>query len=119
VTIGLSVCGVGLAWFEFGRKGSSQIGVVEKYPPLRALFAERWYIDYFYQRFVHYIVDGFFSKLSTQHDRQVIDGGIDGFSRLIIGSGRLLAFLQSGVLRYNLVLMFAVLAVVALYFFFS
>jgi NADH-quinone oxidoreductase subunit L len=119
VTIGVSVCGVGLAWFEFGRKGSSQIGFVEKIPPLRALFSERWYIDHFYQRFVHYIVDGFFSKLSTQHDRQVIDGGIDGFSRLIIGSGRLLAFLQSGVLRYNLVLMFAVLAVVALYFFFS
>jgi NADH-quinone oxidoreductase subunit L len=119
VTIGLSVCGVGLAWFEFGRKGSSQIGFVEKIQPLRALFAERWYIDHFYQRFVHYIVDGFFSKLSTRHDRQVIDGGIDGLSRSIIGSGRLLAFLQSGVLRYNLVLMFAVLAVVALYFFFS
>jgi NADH-quinone oxidoreductase subunit L len=67
---------------------------------------------------VIHVIDGFFSKLSTRNDQRVIDGGIDGFCRLTVGSGRVLSFLQSGVLRYNLFLIFAALAVVALYFFF-
>jgi NADH-quinone oxidoreductase subunit L len=118
VTVGLALVGVVLAWFEFGRKGSGQVGFVERIPPLKALFAERWYLDHFYRRFVIHVIDGFFSKLSTRNDQRVIDGGIDGFCRLTVGSGRVLSFLQSGVLRYNLFLIFAALAVVALYFFF-
>jgi len=118
VTVGLALFGVVLAWVEFGRKGSAQVGFVERIPPLKALFAERWYLDHFYRRFVIHVIDGFFSKLSARNDQQVIDGGIDGFCRLTVGGGRVLSFLQSGVLRYNLFLIFAVLAVVALYFFF-
>jgi NADH-quinone oxidoreductase subunit L len=48
----------------------------------------------------------------------VIDGGIDGIGRATVGGGRMLSFLQSGMLQYNLMVMFAVLALVALYFFF-
>jgi NADH-quinone oxidoreductase subunit L len=48
----------------------------------------------------------------------VIDGGIDGICRATVGSGWALSFLQSGMLQYNLMVMFAVLALVALYFFF-
>lgn len=115
-TLGLGLCGVGLAWFEFGRNGSLQVGFVERISRLRALFAERWYLDHVYRLFVHGVIDGFFSRLSTRNDQQIIDGGIDGLSRFTLGSGRVLSFLQSGLLRYNLFLVFAVLAVVALYF---
>ena len=48
----------------------------------------------------------------------MIDGGIDGICRATVGGGRVLSFLQSGMLQYNLMVMFAVLALVALYFFF-
>jgi NADH-quinone oxidoreductase subunit L len=48
----------------------------------------------------------------------VIDGGIDGICRATVGGGWVLSFLQSGMLQYNLMVMFAVLALVALYFFF-
>jgi NADH-quinone oxidoreductase subunit L len=115
VTVAISFCGVGLAWVEFGRKGSAQVGLVERIPRLKMLFSERWYLDHFYGRFVRYVIDGFFSKLSKRNDQQIIDGGIDGFGRFTVGSGRVLSFLQSGVLRYNLFFVFTVLALVALY----
>jgi NADH-quinone oxidoreductase subunit L len=116
LTLGVAFFGVGLAWVEFGRKGSAQMGFVERIPPLKKLFSERWYLDHFYRRFVRHVIDGFFSRLSARNDRQIIDGGIDGLSRFTVGGGRILSLLQSGVLRYNLFLVFAVLAIIALYF---
>lgn len=118
VAVGLALSGVGLAWLEFGRKGASQVGFVERMEPVKTLFAERWYIDHFYRWFLDYVIYGIFSNLFTRNDRQVIDGGIDGISRAIVGGGRVLSFVQSGMLQYNLMVMFAVLALVALYFFF-
>ena len=118
-TLVLGVSGVALAWFEFGRKGSAQVGFVDRISPLRNLFMKRWYLDHLYRRFVDHVVDGIFSRLSALNERYVIDGEIDALCRLIMGSGRLLSYLQSGVLRYNLMVMFAVLGLVALYYFFS
>ena len=118
VAVGLALSGVGLAWLEFGRKGASQVGFVERLEPVKTLFAERWYIDHFYRLFLDYVIYGIFSNLFTRNDRQVIDGGIDGLCRATVGGGRMLSFLQSGMLQYNLMVMFAVLALVALYFFF-
>jgi NADH-quinone oxidoreductase subunit L len=119
LAIGLALSGVALAWMEFGRKGAAQVGFVERIPPLRNLFANRWYLDLFYRRFLDYVIYGTFSNLFTRNDRRVIDGGIDGLCRATVESGRLLSFLQSGMLQYNLMAMFAALALVALYFFFS
>lgn len=118
VAVGLALSGVGLAWLEFGRKGASQVGFVERLEPVKTLFAERWYIDHFYRLFLDYVIYGIFSNLFTRNDRRVIDGGIDGICRATVGGGRMLSFLQSGMLQYNLMVMFAVLALVALYFFF-
>ncbi len=118
VAVGLALSGVGLAWLEFGRKGASHVGFVERLEPVKTLFAERWYIDHFYRLFLDYVIYGIFSNLFTRNDRRVIDGGIDGICRATVGGGRMLSFLQSGMLQYNLMVMFAVLALVALYFFF-
>jgi len=116
--VGLALAGVGLAWMEFGRKGAARIGFVERVPPLKRLFAERWYIDHFYRRFLDYVIYGTFSSLFTRNDRQVIDGAIDGIGRGTVEIGRMLSFLQSGMLQRNLLVMFAALAFVAIYFFF-
>lgn len=116
--VGLALTGVALAWVEFGRKGSSQVGFVERLPALRALFANRWYLDHMYRHFLDYVIYGTFSNLFTRNDRRVIDGGIDGMCRAMIGSSRLLSFAQSGMLQYNLMVMFVALAVVALGFYF-
>ena len=113
---GLAVLGVGIAWFDFGRRTALQVGFVEKLPVLRELFAQRWYLDHLYRRFVDIIIDGFFSKVCTKNEDKVINNGIDVFCDFTLDSGHLLSFLQSGKLRYNLIVMIAALALVALYF---
>jgi NADH-quinone oxidoreductase subunit L len=109
-------CGVGLAWFEYGRKGADQTGFLSKMPALEALFSNRWYMDNAYRYFLDYVIYGTFSRLFTLNDRRIVDGGIDGFCRGTVGVGRMLSFLQSGKLQYNLFTLVLVVAVLGLYF---
>jgi NADH-quinone oxidoreductase subunit L len=116
LSVGLAALGVGIAWFEFARRAAPQVGFVERVPLLRELFAQRWYLDHVYRRFVDTVIDGFLSKACTKNEDKVINDSIDGFCDFTLDSGHLLSFLQSGKLRYNLIVMFAALALVALYF---
>jgi NADH-quinone oxidoreductase subunit L len=116
ISAGLAVLGVGMAWFEFGRRTAPQIGFVERIPPLRELFAQRWYLDHVYRGFVHVVIDAFISKSCAKNEEKVINDGIDGFCHYTLDSGHLLSFLQSGKVRYNLIVTFGALALVALYF---
>ena len=118
-SLGLVVFALALAWFEFGRPDSKQIGFVERIPALRNFFAERWYLDHLYRIFLEVVIYRTFANLFTRNERQVMDGGIDGFCKFTKGSGRVVSYLQSGSLRYNLLVSFTVLGLVALYFFFS
>jgi NADH-quinone oxidoreductase subunit L len=112
----LAVLGVGVAWLDFGRRAAPQVGFVEKLPVVRELFAQRWYLDHAYRRFVDIVIDGFLSRVCTQNEDRVINNSIDGFCDYTLDSGHLLSFLQFGKLRYNLIVMFAALALVGLYF---
>jgi NADH-quinone oxidoreductase subunit L len=115
-SIGLAVIGAGLAWFEFGRRTAAQIGFVERIQPLRDLFAQNWYLDHLYRKLVDIVIDGIFSRGCSNNEDKVINESIDGFSRFTLGSGQFFSLLQSGKLRYNLIVMFGALALVALYF---
>jgi hypothetical protein len=68
---------------------------------------------------VDIVIDGIFSRGCAKNEDRVINEGIDGFSRFTLDSGRFFSLLQSGKLRYNLIVMFAALALVALYFLFT
>jgi NADH-quinone oxidoreductase subunit L len=116
LSVGLAVAGVSLAWSEFGRRTATQIGFVERIAPLKDLFAQNWYLDHLYRKLVDIVIDGIFSRGCSKNEDKVINKGIDGFSRLTLGSGRLFSLLQSGKFRYNLIVMFGALALVALYF---
>jgi NADH-quinone oxidoreductase subunit L len=116
LSVGLAFLGVGMAWFEFGRRAATQTGFVERIPPLRDLFAQRWYLDHLYRKLVDIVIDGIFSRGCSKNEDKVINEGIEGFSKFTLGSGRFFSLLQSGKLRYNLIVMFGALALVALYF---
>lgn len=116
LSAGLAALGVGLSWFEFARRAAPQVGFVERIPPLRDLFAQRWYLDRLYRGFVDSVIDGFFSKECTKNEDRVINDSIDELCHFTLDSGHLLSFLQSGKLRYNLIVMFGALALVAIYF---
>ena len=119
LSIGLAALGIGMAWFEFGRRAAAQVGFAERIPALRKLIAQRWYLDHLYRGFVDIVIDRFFSRACSKNEDRGINKGIDGFCRFTLACGRLSSFLQSGKLRYNLMAMFAALALVALYFFFA
>jgi NADH-quinone oxidoreductase subunit L len=116
VATGLAILGIGSAWFEFGRRDASRIGFAERIPAVRELFAERWYLDHAYRWFVDVVIDRVLSRACAKNEEKVINDGIDVFCHFTLDSGYLLSFLQSGKLRYNLVVMFAAMAVVVLYF---
>jgi NADH-quinone oxidoreductase subunit L len=113
--VGLSFLGAGLAWFEFGRSGATRLGFVDRMPAVARLFRERWYLDHAYRFIVDRVVDGFFSFLFYGNERKVIDASIDRFCSLTVRGSRRLSFLQSGVLRHNLMAMFGVMLLVGLY----
>jgi NADH-quinone oxidoreductase subunit L len=108
--------GLGLAWFEFGRRGSSQVGLFEKIAPLKALFTNRWYLDHFYRLLLKHVVYRAFANLATRNDHRVIDGGIDALCSVTVVTGRVLSRVQSGLVRHNVLLVFVALALLALCF---
>jgi len=118
VAIGSALCGVVLAWLEFGRQGAAQVGFVEKMAPLNRLFAERWYIDRFYRRFMDIFIYRVVSNSLAQNDKKVIDGGIDGLGHGTVATGRLVSSLHLGMVQYRLLIIFVVLVLLGLYFFF-
>jgi NADH-quinone oxidoreductase subunit L len=115
-SMALVFTGVAVAWFEFGRKRSPRVGFVERVPFLKALFSNRWYLDHFYRKIVKSVLDGTFSRLSAENERLAINGSLDLFARFTVAAGRVLSFLQSGILRYNLMVLFAVVTVLILFF---
>ena len=114
----MAVFGMGLAWLEFGRPGARRVGFVERIPALYNLFSERWYMDHFYRLFVDRVIDKGISYLCFQNDNRVIDGGIDGISNGTVNSGRVVAFLHTGMIQHRLIVTFAVIVFLSLYFFF-
>jgi NADH-quinone oxidoreductase subunit L len=118
VALGSAALGVVLAWLEFGRRGSEQVGFVEKIAPLYSLFSERWYIDRFYRRFLDVVIYGVISNLCTKNDNRVIDGGINGLGRGTVETGRFVSFLHLGMIQYRLLAIFVVIVLLVLYFFF-
>ncbi len=110
--------GVLLAWLEFGRRHAAQVGFVEKIAPLNDLFSNRWYLDRFYRWFLDTVVYGGISNLCARNDKTVIDGGIDGLGRATMAGGRVLSRVHLSMIQYRLMIMFVVLALLAVYFFF-
>ena len=116
--MGLALGGIALAWLEFGRRGALQVGFVERIPALKRLFAQRWYIDWFYRRFLDIVIYKGLSNLFTLNDNRVIDGGIDGLGKGTIETGRFVSLLHSGMVQYRLLAIFIVLVLLTAYFFF-
>ncbi len=117
-SLGLAAAAVALAWYEFGRRGAARVGFVERIAWLNDFFAERWYLDRFYRFVLDRLVYRGIAALCARNDQKVIDGGIDGLGRGTVGAGRRLAFLHTGMIQYRLLIIFAVMVLLAVYFVF-
>jgi NADH-quinone oxidoreductase subunit L len=112
----LAVIAMGIAWLEFGRRQSAQVGFVERVPALAALFGQRWYIDHAYRFLLDKLIYQGISRLFTWNDRRVIDGAVDGLGGSTIALGKVVARLHTGMIQHRLMVMFAVVIILVLYF---
>ncbi len=112
-----ALAGLGLAWFEFGRRRASRMGFVERSAFWRTLFAERWYIDRFYRALVDRVIDRGLARLCAGSDRHIIDEAVDGLGRGTVASGKAVSGLHRIMIQHRLGTMFAVIIFLALYFF--
>jgi NADH-quinone oxidoreductase subunit L len=109
VTLSLIGIGILLAWWEFGRKGASHIGFIERWPSVHSFFADRWYLDRIYRIFLDLVIYGMVSRIFTFNDRNIIDGALDGLAQTIRNFGQLSAKVQEGMIQYRLMTLFAVM----------
>jgi NADH-quinone oxidoreductase subunit L len=113
--VSCAVGGITVAWFDWGAKNAKCEGFIQKFPLLQEFFIQKWYMDHFWRWFLNTIIYGTFSRLFTYNDRRVVDGGVDAVAFSTVGSGRLLSFIQTAFLQYNLFFMIIVLAGVGIY----
>ena len=115
LAVGCALGGIGLAWLDWGSPQAKWQGFIKKFPALENFFIQKWYMDHFWRWFLNRFIYGTFSRLFTYNDRRVVDGGVDTVAFSTIGSGRLLSFIQTAFLQYNLLFMVLVLAGVGIY----
>ena len=115
ISLSLDAAALALAWYEFGRRGASQIGIVERMPTLAAFFDQRWYLDHFYRFALDNFIYRGIAALCHFNDREVIDGGLDGLSRGTIASGGLLSRLHVSMIQNRLIIIFGVMALIGIY----
>ncbi len=96
--VGVTLFGVVLAWFEYGRTGASQLGFVNKLPALHRLFVHKWYLDDLYARSFGLLVNAV-SRVAHLFDTRGIDGFTDGIGRQTIAYGHVTAAAQAGRLQ--------------------
>ncbi|NNG00745.1 MAG: NADH-quinone oxidoreductase subunit L [Desulfobacteraceae bacterium] len=119
LAVGLCVSGALWAWVEYGRRGSAQIGIAERLPVIRALFAERWYMDKIYRWLLDHVIYGGVSRACATNDKKVIDGSLDSFARGAVDSGKILSKLHMTNIQAKLMSAFVIILLLALYSFFE
>ncbi|MCG6909801.1 MAG: NADH-quinone oxidoreductase subunit L [Deltaproteobacteria bacterium] len=114
--LGISVSGVLLAWFEFGRRAAPKTGFVERFPALADFFAQRWYLDRFYRRFIDVVIYRGISFYCTQNDNKIIDGGVHRLAQAAVGVGRRAANWHEALIQARLWVMVGVVLVLLAFF---
>ena len=110
--LALVAAGIGLAWYEFGRRGAARIGFAERIPALARFFGDNWYLDRLYRATVIRWATAL-SRAAHWNDERVVDGATDGLANGAVGGGRLLALVQNGYVQAYLAVVVTLIAVLA------
>lgn len=115
--VGLALLGIGLSFWEFGRRNALRIGFAERFQFTSRLFSQRWYLDRIYRMLLDHVIYGGISRLCTRNDQKIIDGIIDTFSQSTVNSGRMISRLHLAMIQPKLLAAFMVIVLLALYHF--
>ena len=102
ISHGAAAIAICLSWMEFGRRGSAQVGFVEKIPWLHRLFSNRWYLDHFYQWILSHLVDHGVSAWCKQGDDRVIDGTVHRLAKGVFNGGSIISEWHNTVIQTKL-----------------
>ncbi len=97
----IAILGVVLAWLEFGRRGSQQVGFISRVPTVRVLLENRWYIDSVYKAVFVRLAVGV-AKLCFGTETRGLDRGADQIGKGTVGAGGRIAWIHSGRLQFYL-----------------
>ena len=110
----VAVLGLAIAWLEFGRRGSRQLGAVARVPALQTLFERRWYLDEIYNAvFVRAAV--LVARICYTTETRGFDGAADGVADGTAEAGVAVARAHAG--RLQVYIGTAVVLVAALTFY--
>jgi NADH-quinone oxidoreductase subunit L len=110
--LALVAAGIGLAWYEFGRRGAARIGFAERIPALARFFGDNWYLDRLYRATVIRWASAL-SRAARWNDQRIVDGATDGLANGAVGGGRFLALVQNGYVQAYLAVVVTLIAVLA------
>jgi len=112
--LALVAAGIGLAWYEFGRKGAPRVGFAERVPALKAFFGNNWYVDRLYHAtVVRWTVA--LSRAAKWNDHTVLDGASDAVAGGTVWGGRLLSMVQNGFVQAYIAVAVSVLAALSIW----
>ncbi len=112
--IAVALSGAALAFWDFGRAGSSRRGFAERIPALHRFLSEGWYFDRFYDRFLVAPTVALARALYGAETKG-FDGSGDGVGASILASGRATARSMAGPVQLYLATTVLVAATLALY----
>ena len=110
--LALVAAGIGLAWYEFGRRGAARVGFAERIPVLARFFADNWYLDRLYRATVIRAATAL-SRAAHWNDERIVNGATDGLANGTVGGGRLLSLVQNGYVQAYLAVVVTLIAVLA------
>jgi NADH-quinone oxidoreductase subunit L len=110
--LALVAAGIGLAWYEFGRRGAARVGFAERIPVLARFFADNWYLDRLYRATVIRGATAL-SRAAHWNDERIVNGATDGLANGTVGGGRLLSLVQNGYVQAYLAVVVTLIAVLA------
>ncbi len=96
--IAVVIAGVGLAWYDFGRRGAPQTGITANWPALLRLLEDRWRIDALYRRTFIAGAQGA-ADVSYELETQGLDATSDGLGAVTLHAGGQVAEVHTGRLQ--------------------
>ncbi len=109
VSVAVALCGIYIAYVFYLKSPQTPHRLVARFPKAYKLLYNKYYVDEIYNAaFVNPLVSG--SRLVYDHfDLKVIDGTINGTAETTGYAGKILSFLQSGLVKdYALVILLGV-----------
>ncbi|MEW6482100.1 MAG: NADH-quinone oxidoreductase subunit L [bacterium] len=115
ISVAFAFFGIFISWAIYGKKLVSNREITQRFSMISNLLTNKYWVDEIYRKSIIALTKAI-STLSGWFDLYIIDGMTNATGFLTIGSGRILRFIQTGLIQSYI--LFASLGIIFLIFFF-